>query len=136
MGVLLAALRIALLETRLLVCTFAEWVTLTRCGSPSDRFRLARSGIGGEERSCEGPLTPDTRPSPFAGVMSAGALGFASASRLMSLKTVIFVNRFFYPDHSATSQLLSDLAFDLARRGFCVEVVTSRHHKRCCNGTR
>ncbi len=37
----------------------------------------------------------------------------------------IFVNRFFHPDLSATSQLLSDLAFDLAgdRR---VSVITSR----------
>ena len=24
---------------------------------------------------------------------------------------VIFLNRYFYPDHSATSQMLSDLAF-------------------------
>ena len=39
---------------------------------------------------------------------------------------VIFVNRFFYPDHSATSELLSDLAFALAERGFCVFVITSR----------
>ena len=31
---------------------------------------------------------------------------------------IIFINRFFYPDHSATSELLSDLAFALARRGF------------------
>ena len=43
----------------------------------------------------------------------------------MSLK-VIFVNRYFHPDHSATSQLLSDLSFDLVRQGFSVEVVTSR----------
>jgi glycosyltransferase involved in cell wall biosynthesis len=40
---------------------------------------------------------------------------------------LIFVNRFFYPDHSATSQLLSDLAFHLAGEpGYDVEVVTSR----------
>jgi len=38
---------------------------------------------------------------------------------------LIFVNRYFYPDHSATSQLLSDLVFFLAARGFRVEVVTS-----------
>ena len=29
---------------------------------------------------------------------------------------LVFINRFFYPDHSATSQLLSDLAFALAAR--------------------
>ena len=39
---------------------------------------------------------------------------------------ITFVNRYFYPDHSATSQLLSDLAFDLAHQGLEVEVVTSR----------
>jgi len=39
---------------------------------------------------------------------------------------VVFVNRFFHPDHSATSQLLSDLAFHLAAADFSVEVVTSR----------
>lgn len=36
----------------------------------------------------------------------------------------IFVNRYFYPDHSATSQLLSDLAFDLAARGQDIHVIT------------
>jgi glycosyltransferase involved in cell wall biosynthesis len=39
---------------------------------------------------------------------------------------VMFVNRFFFPDESATSQLLSDLAFHLAQRGVEVHVVTSR----------
>ncbi len=40
--------------------------------------------------------------------------------------TIIFLNRFFYPDHSATSQLLADLAFDLANEGYMVRVITSR----------
>lgn len=39
---------------------------------------------------------------------------------------IYFINRFFYPDHSATSQLLSDLAFFLAEQGAEVVVVTSR----------
>jgi colanic acid biosynthesis glycosyl transferase WcaI len=39
---------------------------------------------------------------------------------------VVFVNRFFYPDESATSRMLSDLAFRLAQRGIDVAVVTSR----------
>ncbi len=39
---------------------------------------------------------------------------------------LIFLNRFFYPDHSATSQMLTDLAFGLAERGLDVAVVTSR----------
>ncbi|MGE0470490.1 MAG: glycosyltransferase family 4 protein [Nitrospira sp.] len=36
----------------------------------------------------------------------------------------IFINRYFHPDHSATSQLLSDLAFDLASRGQDIHVIT------------
>ena len=39
---------------------------------------------------------------------------------------IIFLNRFFYPDHSATSQLLTDLAFHLAKIGVAVHVITSR----------
>lgn len=39
---------------------------------------------------------------------------------------IIFVNRFGWPDISATSQLLSDLTADLAAAGFTVEVVCSR----------
>src|SRR5689334_6262416 len=42
------------------------------------------------------------------------------------MKRVIFLNRFFCPDHSATSQLLSDLTFHLARVGFDTHVITSR----------
>lgn len=40
--------------------------------------------------------------------------------------TVIFLNRFFYPDHSATSQILTDLAFALAAQGIGVTVIASR----------
>lgn len=39
---------------------------------------------------------------------------------------IIFLNRFFFPDISATSQMLSDLAFHLAGRGHDVTVITSR----------
>ena len=42
------------------------------------------------------------------------------------MRKLIFLNRYFSPDESATSQLLSDLAFDLARTGYAVEIVTSR----------
>lgn len=42
---------------------------------------------------------------------------------------LVFVNRFFHPDASATSQLLSDLAFHLAERGFDVRVVASRRQR-------
>jgi glycosyltransferase involved in cell wall biosynthesis len=37
---------------------------------------------------------------------------------------IVFVNRYFFPDYSATSQLLSDLAFDLASRRQDVHVIT------------
>jgi colanic acid biosynthesis glycosyl transferase WcaI len=39
---------------------------------------------------------------------------------------IVFLNRYFYPDHSATSQMLSDLAFHLATQGQFVHVITSR----------
>lgn len=39
---------------------------------------------------------------------------------------LIFVNRFFHPDHSATAQLLTSLAFALVERGWDVHVVSSR----------
>ena len=42
------------------------------------------------------------------------------------MRKVIFVNRFFYPDHSATSQLLGDLSFVLSRKGFEVLVISGR----------
>lgn len=41
---------------------------------------------------------------------------------------LIFVNRFFFPDQSATSQILSDLAFYLASGGRDVHVVASRQN--------
>jgi glycosyltransferase involved in cell wall biosynthesis len=39
---------------------------------------------------------------------------------------LFFVNRYFHPDQSATSQLLSDLAFQLAAAGADVQVITSQ----------
>ena len=39
---------------------------------------------------------------------------------------LVFANRFFYPDLSATSQLLTDLAFHLAKTGSTVHVITGR----------
>ena len=39
---------------------------------------------------------------------------------------VLFFNRFFHPDTSATSQIVSDLAFHLAQAGYEVHAVTSR----------
>jgi glycosyltransferase involved in cell wall biosynthesis len=39
---------------------------------------------------------------------------------------IIFANRYFYPDQSATSRMISSLAFALAERGFDVAVIASR----------
>ncbi|KQT04880.1 glycosyl transferase [Rhizobium sp. Leaf453] len=39
---------------------------------------------------------------------------------------MIFANRYFYPDQSATSRVVSKLAFALAERGFDVQIITSR----------
>jgi colanic acid biosynthesis glycosyl transferase WcaI len=39
---------------------------------------------------------------------------------------LVFVNRYFHPDQSATSQMLTDLARGLAAKGFNVHVVCSR----------
>lgn len=41
------------------------------------------------------------------------------------LKRIIFINRVFYPDQSATSQMLSDLAFALVEKGFAITVIAS-----------
>jgi colanic acid biosynthesis glycosyl transferase WcaI len=41
-------------------------------------------------------------------------------------RKVVFVNRYYDPDQSATSQMLTDLAKGLAARGFVVHVVCSR----------
>ncbi|MFZ0846192.1 MAG: glycosyltransferase family 4 protein [Pseudolabrys sp.] len=42
------------------------------------------------------------------------------------MQRLIFLNRFFFPDQSATSQILSDLAFHLAGCGWDVHIITSR----------
>src|ERR1043165_5865391 len=39
---------------------------------------------------------------------------------------VLFANRYFPPDHSATSQMVGDLAFFLAKRGHEVVAIASR----------
>jgi glycosyltransferase involved in cell wall biosynthesis len=42
------------------------------------------------------------------------------------LRRCVFVNRYFHPDHSATSQIATDLAAHLASRGWDVAAITSR----------
>lgn len=60
--------------------------------------------------------------------ISDSALDFAQIGGILSKRErrVIFINRFFYPDHSATAQILSDLAFDLAEKGYRVAIIASR----------
>lgn len=40
---------------------------------------------------------------------------------------IILINRFYFPDISPTSKLLTDLSEELARGGYCVTVLTSRN---------
>jgi colanic acid biosynthesis glycosyl transferase WcaI len=49
-----------------------------------------------------------------------------NATRRKRPARVFFVNRYFHPDESATSRMLSDLTFRLAAQGVSVAVVTSR----------
>ncbi|MBV9497544.1 MAG: glycosyltransferase family 4 protein [Acidobacteria bacterium] len=42
------------------------------------------------------------------------------------MRRVVFVNRYFHPDHSATSQMVTDLAFHLAKRGWDIGAIASR----------
>jgi glycosyltransferase involved in cell wall biosynthesis len=62
----------------------------------------------------------------MAGPVPALHVPQTSATPRSAKRRIIFLNRFFFPDHSATSQMLTDLAFHLARGGLGVHVVTSR----------
>lgn len=42
------------------------------------------------------------------------------------MSRIFFINRFFFPDHSATSQLLTDLAFYVQQQAIDVHILTSR----------
>src|SRR5882757_2971850 len=64
---------------------------------------------------------------------SAGPRGTSGSPAIEALapagaitRRIIFLNRYFYPDHSATSQILTDLAFHLAGCGIGLRVITSR----------
>ena len=59
-----------------------------------------------------------------ASVSTGGPGAGDTANVARPVTKTIFINRYFYPDHSATSQLLSDLAFDLAHRGQPIHVIT------------
>lgn len=54
------------------------------------------------------------------------AFGLFETTLGIAVMRVILANRFFYPDESATSRMMSSLAFGLAAQGVNVEVVASR----------
>lgn len=54
-----------------------------------------------------------------------GGLGVRKQSS-SELPRIVFVNRYYFPDQSATSQLLTDLTTELAGRGHEIVVITSR----------
>lgn len=60
---------------------------------------------------------------PFVGESESRA---PEVARSIRPGRVIAVNRFYWPDHAATSQILTDLTSFLAARGWDVRVVTSR----------
>ena len=72
-----------------------------------------------------------TAPSPGSSASSAARTRDESASAVrpmdpMSGRRLVAVNRFYWPDHAATSQLLTDLARHMAEEGWTVTVVASR----------
>lgn len=81
----------------------------------SDAASLARLAEGsGESTRPLVPFAPPTFPSVVA-----------RPSRRARTKRLIFINRFFFPDVSATSQILFDLARRLVQQGIEVHVICS-----------
>src|SRR5262249_19576396 len=70
-------------------------------------------------------LLPSAAKGTARPAVASAAEGMRGSSNGRGVK-LIFVNKYFHPDHSATSQMLSDLAFALAERGQAVCVITSR----------
>lgn len=80
---------------------------------------------GGAWPGWERHAGPSDQPAGWRG--TRGSLGAeASLPARSATRRIIFLNRFFYPDHSATSQILTDLAFHLAGCGIDVRIVTSQ----------
>jgi colanic acid biosynthesis glycosyl transferase WcaI len=75
----------------------------------------------GGERQTGASEEPESRHRTWASPEAEASVRARSTAR-----RIIFLNRFFFPDHSATSQILTDLAFHLASCGIDVRVVTSR----------
>ena len=60
--------------------------------------------------------------------MTVSAAGANASLKREKPARVIFVNRFFYPDESATSLMLTDLAFALEGQPYALHAVTSGSH--------
>ena len=63
--------------------------------------------------------------SNFPDATANGNHGGAKAAH----RRLVFINRFFYPDPSATSQILSDLVFALAAQNFGIQVIAGRQQR-------
>jgi len=55
--------------------------------------------------------------------------------RSTKTRSIVFLNRFYWPDVAATGQMLTDLAEDLAALGWDVTVVTSAGDYRGAGGS-
>src|SRR5690349_17001270 len=75
-------------------------------------FRIIRQG-------CAIMSDAATFPRSAGSNIAVGANGGRSAK-------IILINRYFHPDLSATSQMVSNLAFALAARGYDMHAITSR----------
>src|SRR5262249_12319671 len=67
-------------------------------------------------------LTPTDDEARHSGIHDP----MTAVASVVKKRRIIFLNRFFFPDHSATSQMLTDLAFHLADGGREIHVVTSQ----------
>src|SRR5262245_20653341 len=67
---------------------------------------------------------PDSIPNPTNNGRPCEKVEFALVS--FHSPRLIFINRYFHPDQSATSRLLSDLAFSLADAGHEILILTSQ----------
>jgi colanic acid biosynthesis glycosyl transferase WcaI len=99
---------------------FAGYYYLVMHSWEKMRF-LGRQICGGVEQ--EHCIADGVRPDNSAVGVVTPLMG---SSRVNTNAKTVFINRFFWPDHSATSQLLTDLAFTLAVHGKRVSVITSR----------
>jgi colanic acid biosynthesis glycosyl transferase WcaI len=85
-----------------------------------------------DDSICNGRLVRVARTSDIVDAASLTRLASApeqqsrAVSRARRPRRVVFINRYFYPDVSATSQILFDLARRLVEHGIEVHVVCSR----------